>query len=180
MAENINYNVSGSKCYGDDPANCAKYGRLYDWATAMALDVSCNSSYCNSQISAKHQGVCPSGWHIPSSADWNALMAFILTDKELGSFTSGSSNYAGKYLKTTSGWNSSGNGLDSYGFSALPGGYGDSGGYFSYVGNLGSWWSASEGNSYNAYGRYMGYNYENAYWLNYNKYGLQSIRCLQD
>jgi hypothetical protein len=34
MAENLNCDVSGSVCYDKDPANCAKYGRLYDWATA--------------------------------------------------------------------------------------------------------------------------------------------------
>jgi len=60
MAENLNYNVSGSECYEDDP-NCAKYGRLYNWATAMALPSDCNSKSCASQISEKHKGICPSG-----------------------------------------------------------------------------------------------------------------------
>ena len=40
MAENLNYNVTGSKCYGDNTGddsknNCETYGRLYDKATAM-------------------------------------------------------------------------------------------------------------------------------------------------
>jgi len=35
MAENLNFNASDSKCYDDDPANCDKYGRLYNWETAI-------------------------------------------------------------------------------------------------------------------------------------------------
>jgi uncharacterized protein (TIGR02145 family)/uncharacterized repeat protein (TIGR02543 family) len=71
MAENLNCDVSGSECYNNNESNCATYGRLYDWATAMALPSSCNSSTCSSQINAKHRGICPSGWHIPSNADWD-------------------------------------------------------------------------------------------------------------
>jgi uncharacterized protein (TIGR02145 family) len=179
MAENLNYNVSGSKCYSNSESNCGIYGRLYDWATAMGLEAYCNSSVCNSQIQPKHQGVCPSGWHIPNDADWNALIAFIHADKGLASFTSGDSNYAGKYLKATSGWNSSGNGTDDYGFSALPGGR-FSGGYFGYAGNFGSWWSSSEhGGSYACYG-HMLYDDEGANWYCYEKSYLHSVRCVED
>jgi uncharacterized protein (TIGR02145 family) len=146
MAENLNYNAAGSKCGSTlsgngtlsdaDAVACDKYGRLYDWATAMDLEATCNSSACSSQIQTKHQGVCPTGWHIPGDAEWDALIAFIHTDKEIGSFTSGSSSYAGKYLKAVNGWNSYGGivNLDSYDFSALPGGIGDSDGYFSTAG----------------------------------------------
>jgi uncharacterized protein (TIGR02145 family) len=87
---------------------------------------------------------------------------------------------AGRYLKATSGWNSGGNGEDSYGFSALPGGYGYSGGYFYNVGFSGGWWSASEFSSYYAYYRYMYYDYEGAYYNYRNKDFLFSVRCLQD
>jgi uncharacterized protein (TIGR02145 family) len=200
MAENLNYKVEGSKCYGEGSsgysasevqANCDKYGRLYDWATAMNLPQSCNSQLvtnCGGQVNAKHQGICPNGWHLPSGADWNALMAFIHADKGLGSFTSGNSNYAGKYLKATSGWNScgpsvSGNSYlceDTHGFSALPGGYGYSGGGFYGVGNYGYWWSSSEYYSNNAYYRLMYYNYEYAYWSDGSRSSLRSVRCLQD
>jgi len=69
MAENLNYDVPGvttDVCYSNEPANCDKYGRLYDWATAM--DNSASSS-ANSGV----RGVCPSGWHLPSDAEWTAL-----------------------------------------------------------------------------------------------------------
>jgi len=53
MAENLNYNASGSKC---KPSDCSA-GRQYDWSTA--------------------QTVCPSGWHLPSNEEWIALAKFI-------------------------------------------------------------------------------------------------------
>lgn len=37
MAENLNYNANGSRCYDDDPANCEIYGRLYELEVAMGL-----------------------------------------------------------------------------------------------------------------------------------------------
>ena len=57
MAENLNCNVEGSKCYDDDPANCKKYGRLYNWATAKTA--------------------CPSGWHLPTNDEWAELVSFV-------------------------------------------------------------------------------------------------------
>jgi uncharacterized protein (TIGR02145 family) len=69
---------------------------------------------------------------------------------------------------------------DTYGFSALPGGNGYSGGYFYYVGDYGYWWSSQEDNSYYAYSRYMYDNYEGAYYSIDDKSYLQSVRCVQD
>ncbi|MDR2553787.1 MAG: hypothetical protein LBC64_00015 [Fibromonadaceae bacterium] len=53
---NLNYDVPNNKCYYDEPANCAIYGRLYDWETA--------------------KNVCPLGWHLPSKDEWDVLMNF--------------------------------------------------------------------------------------------------------
>jgi len=174
---NLNYAAEGSKCYENQESNCATYGRLYNWATAMNLPANCNSSICSSQIKSKHQGICPSGWHIPSDADWDVLMTAV-----------GGSSTAGRKLKATSGWDNcgpSGSGSryvceDAYGFSALPGGGGYSVGSFNDVGYYGHWWSASEYNSYNAYRRYMDYDSEGVYYNDGGKYYLRSVRCLQD
>ena len=145
MAENLNYNASGSICYDYMESNCGKYGRLYNWATAMALDSSCNSKDCAQLIDAKkHRGICPSNWHIPTKAEWNTLFSMIGGTK------------GGANLRTTSGWdwnsieNISGNGTDAYGFAALPGGYGDSDGNFNYAGDTGYWWgnNGSGGNCF--------------------------------
>jgi uncharacterized protein (TIGR02145 family)/uncharacterized repeat protein (TIGR02543 family) len=170
MARNLNYAADSSRCYNDEPANCATYGRLYDWATAMALP-NCGSTSCSWQIGAKHRGICPSGWHIPSNDEWSTLVNYV-----------GSS--AGAKLKATSGWTSSIDdgdaGTDSYGFAALPGGDGGSGGYFYNVGGSGYWWSATESLADRAYNRYMHYYSEGVnYSYNY-KYFLFSVRCLQD
>jgi uncharacterized protein (TIGR02145 family) len=179
MAENLDYNVSGSKCYGNDDANCAKYGRLYDWATAMALPGCGYGTSCADQISAKHRGICPENWHIPSQAEWDALTTYIESDKSC-------TDCDAKHLKAQSGWYSCGvsgssySCLDTYGFSALPGGFGYSDGYFYDVGNYGIWWSASEDGSRYAYSRDVYYNYEYAIWYNSLKYNLFSVRCLQD
>jgi len=54
MAENLNYEAEGSKCYENNPANCQKYGRLYDWQTALKS--------------------CPSGWHLPNNDELQKLV----------------------------------------------------------------------------------------------------------
>jgi len=136
MTRNLNYDVSGSECHKEDPANCEKFGRLYDWATAMALDSSCNRTYCASQIDAKHQGICPSGWHIPSDADWNTLIKFA--DPNCDSICDGNK------LRSTRLWdllcNGGGKGTDDFGFSAVAGGQ-YYGGWVS-IGRAGYWWSS--------------------------------------
>ena len=149
MAENLNYAAEGSKCYSNLDSNCDIYGRLYNWETAKT--------------------VCPSGWHLPTQAEWNVMTAYI-----------GGESTEGKKLKATSGWYNDGNGTDEYGFSALPGGLGFSDGSFNLVGNVGLWWSASELNSLSAYYRYMDYKYEDASWNGISKSDLFSVRCLQD
>jgi len=177
-----NLNLTGNRCYNNVIDNCTIYGRLYKWATAMDLPSSCNSISCSSQISAKHKGICPSGWHIPSEADWNTLKAYIENDKNC-------TNCDAKHLKTVSGWYSEysyndGNGTDSYGFSALPGGNGYDN-YFNSVdyedgGDHGYWWSASESNGSTAYVRGMEYYGENTYWGYGGKSYYYSVRCLKD
>jgi len=175
MAQNLNYAVSGSKCGNgsslsdSNTESCDTYGRLYNWATAMNLASTCNSSSCS--VQAKHRGVCPPDWHIPSDTDWDALMTAV-----------GGSDTAGTQLKAKSGWNSYTGieNLDTYGFSALPGGSVGSDGSFSSVGDGGLWWSATGGSASFAYSRIMYYNYANVRRFEFNKTYLFSVRCLQD
>jgi uncharacterized protein (TIGR02145 family) len=159
MAENLNYDADGSRCYNNNSENCKKYGRLYNWSTALKA--------------------CPSGWHLPSNAEWTVL------EKDVGG-----KKVAEKKLKAKSGWKTLSsvtedfNGTDEFGFSAQPGGYGSSNGRdysgdrFYYVDYSGYWWSASEGASNSVYYRYMLFNnYEATFG---NKSDLFSVRCLQD
>jgi len=73
--------------------------------------------YFEYPLSFDYSDVCPSGWHLPNSDEWNILTNFVETDSKCGF------NCAGKKLKAKSGWNNNGNGTDDYGFSALPKGY---------------------------------------------------------
>jgi uncharacterized protein (TIGR02145 family) len=98
--------------------NYATYGVLYNWPAVMTA------------------GICPSGWHIPSDGEFTELTDFL-----------GGEGVAGGKMKSTYGWNNEGNGTNSSGFNALPGGIRASGG-FSYFGFIGYWWSASESGSY--------------------------------
>jgi len=163
MAENLNYDVPNNTtdvCYGNNDANCVTYGRLYNWETAKTA--------------------CPSGWHLPSDAEWGALMQFVNPNCSVTGACAG----AGKELKSTSGWNdhngNSANGTDKHEFSALPGGYGTSGGLFDYAGHLGYWWSATEYTASIAWYRHVDYNYEYVYRYDIVKTYLFSARCLQD
>jgi uncharacterized protein (TIGR02145 family) len=150
MAENSNYNANGSVCYDNKPANCNKYGRLYNWKTAME--------------------VCPKGWHLPSEDEWEKLVDFA-----------GGGKIAGKRLKAESSWNRNG-GNDSYGFSALPGGFRNTDGHFDHADDYGYWWSASEIeiNVNIAYRRHMHYSIDGAYGVYDDKSNGFSVRCVQD
>jgi uncharacterized protein (TIGR02145 family) len=180
MAENLNHNASGSKCYADGVSgvsqdsinkNCTAYGRLYNWATALDIAASCNSNTlasCGATVTAKHTGICPASWHLPSGAEWDALMTEV-----------GGSSTAGTKLKANSAlWNTN-TGTDEFGFSALPGGYG-AGGSFYDAGSYGYWWSSTENNARDAYTRVMDRSYANVNNSNRDKAGLYSVRCVQD
>jgi len=173
MAENLNINVAGSVCYEKKDANCDKYGRLYTWAAAMGIDAKYNEQSWGGN-DARHKGICPNGWHIPSNDDWEELENYVESSNGC------SSGCAAKYLKAKSGWNSGGNGNDKYGFSALPGGLGRSGGDFYNVGIIGIWWSATEYGSGRASFRDMDYYFENVDWNYGSKDDLFSVRCVQD
>ena len=168
MAENLNVETAeGSWCYDNKPENCEKYGRLYTWAAAMRLVAGCNKDSCEQVY--PHQGLCPSGFHIPTEEEWKTLNATV-----------GGWDVAGKKLRSRSGWRERGNGSDAYGFSALPaGGYYDGGfvnaGYYAYF------WSASQLEySSRAYVREFGYSLEHAIWaFDVKRLGL-SVRCLQN
>ena len=152
FAENLNYAAKGSKCYEDSAEYCAKYGRLYDWVTAKKA--------------------CPAAYHLPSDDEWTALVNYA-----------GRVKNAGTKLKSSTGWESDKGvpaGTNEYGFSALPGGYGNSVGYFINAGNYGLWWSATGGDASLARYRAILYDNESVGWGDDDKTRLLSVRCVQD
>ncbi len=192
MAENLNYaytgvpyNYSGntsdstSWCNDNDPANCAKYGRLYTWAAAidsvkLATDAE-NPLDCGYEkecgLAGKVQGICPEGWHLPDTTEWKTLFTAV-----------GGSSTAGAKLKSQTGWTAY-DGItneDSFGFSALPAGYRNYYGSYLYEGDYAYFWSSTEYNSHDAYYMYLYYYGGYAYLYNYDKGYGHSVRCVKD
>ena len=192
MAENLNYadsvtttSLKGkSWCYNDVAANCDVAGRLYTWAAAidsvkLANDAD-NPQDCgygktcevaSAGSATLIQGICPSGWHLPSNEEWSALFTAV-----------GGRATAGAKLKSQTGWTAI-DGItneDAYGFSALPAGIRDNIGFFYNGGNLAYFWSATEYNSYYAYFMFLNYDFELADLNYYYKYYGFSVRCLRD
>lgn len=191
MAENLNYRDKGvCNPYIID----CKYGRLYDWATAMGAESFYNNSkyyLCGAMAPSCRSpsnisGICPAGWRIPNNNDWSKLTSYVESN-------SGCSNCVNKHLKAKDGWGSGYAGTDTYGFSAQAGGYGDVGIYgYSQVGNVGYWWSADDNYS-DTNASYMCIGYEDDVGCSNSKSGglnarpqykydekvsLYSVRCL--
>lgn len=82
LAENLNYKAPSSKG-SNICAGCSDFGRLYTWNSAMAIEPEVKKNYEmetraeNRPISPKHQGICPTGWHIPTINDMRELLIFI-------------------------------------------------------------------------------------------------------
>jgi uncharacterized protein (TIGR02145 family) len=177
MAENLNFDYKvagesyGSYCYDNSADSCAKYGRLYTWAAAMdSATTGCGYGKTCAADSGRAQGVCPTGWHLPSRAEWVALFMAI-----------GGQSTAGTALKASSGWHDNGSGTDAYGFSVFPSGYRNGGGDYSHVGNGAYFWSASEDDASIAYHMFLGYSYAHAFLdSGYNKYNAFAVRCVKD
>jgi len=170
MVENLNFVTDSSVCYENDESNCQKYGRLYNWNDAMTA--------------------CPAGWRVPSDEDWDSLTVAVGGQRVEYGYVVYDWKFAGKKLKSTTGWVDweyddgklvSGNGTDDFGFSALPGGYGSSGGNFYDAGYVGHWWSATEYDATYARRRGMDYGSSSVFssW-NGVKADRFSLRCVED
>jgi uncharacterized protein (TIGR02145 family) len=138
MAENLNYRDTGSVYYVNDSIQWADiYGRLYTWTSMMKGAAS--SSVNPSGV----QGVCPSGWHVPSNAEWNVLISGL-----------GGASVAGGKLKETgtAHWVPQNNyATNESGFTARPAGMVDAGLNSSNKGSDAYFWTTTESDGLNAY-----------------------------
>ena len=148
MAENLNYEIEGSACPEGDNRNCSKYGRLYNWDMART--------------------VCPEGWRLPDSADFEKLIS-----------AAGGAEVAGYALKSTSGWFKKGNGSDDHGFNALPAGYRQSNGKFDGIGGYAHIWSAVETPDGLAYYMLLDFSIKAAKLGAFGKDEARSVRCVR-
>ncbi len=173
MAKSINYDDGCSSstwtsntdtrwcgCYNNDSSNCTTYGKLYQWSAAMA-----------GSTTEGAQGICPSGWHVPSSAEFVTLENYL-----------GGSSVAGGKLKQvgTTIWSSPNSGANnSSGFTSLPAGYRyPNGGFGDFSLGNGIWTSYFSGS--NGLNRGIFYNSAGSHsYMSPFSYSF-SVRCLKD
>jgi uncharacterized protein (TIGR02145 family) len=125
--------------------NYETYGVLYNWPAVMT------------------EGICPSGWHVPSEIDFIELFEIL-----------GGASVAGEALKSTSGWYDEGDGSNSSGWTGLPGGLTQNGG-MGYMYYDGYFWTSSPLNFIILYGELPGIGQGGAI----EQYGM-SARCIKD
>ena len=148
----------GMRCaYDHDEANSMTYGQLYNWYAVK-----------------DERGLCPSGWHVPSDDEWNALER-TLGLSSVDAKQTNSRGVHGASMKSDA-WN----GTNESGFSGLPGGRRGSLGGFDYAGVNGCWWSSSPNGS-GAWYRLLNSDSDNVYRHNYGRPrdGF-SVRCVRD
>lgn len=180
MAENLNYKIPDSYCYDDREVNCNVYGRLYTWAAVidsvlLAKDET-DPKECgymkNCNLPHYVQGICPDGWRVPNQDDFNALRVYVGDFAEMG-----------ENLKAKSSWKDGGDGIDKYGFSALPGGYAEK-----YENSIdyrvltvqARFWSSTQDQKTEAYQMRLYNDYESGDVLSDNiKNMAQSLRCIK-
>ena len=178
MAENLNFATDGSVCYNDSAEYCAKYGRLYQWSDAMDsvgrwgnVGKGCGS-FGTCEPEGLVRGVCPEGWHLPKTKEWEILFA-----------AAGGKYSAGVKLRSTSGWKNDRNGTDDYSFTAVPAGGMGIWAKETFVngGNYAFFWSSTEEGSFYAYYMYLKFSSEEAAFNTYySKDFWLSVRCVMD
>ena len=138
FADNLNRTLASKvgqvKCYGDSEANCETYGRLYNWVAAT-----------QNNAGAGVQGICPTGWHLPTNDEWVAML------QATGGQVNVSGN--GRGLKSTLNyWRpvtaESQIGTNKDGFAGLPGG----GYFYAYSANTATYGGFNARNGYNDIG----------------------------
>lgn len=138
------------------------YGVLYSWDAALEA--------------------CPRGWRLPADEDWKTLeMNLGMQRKDADAdYHWRQSGGVGKKLKSSAGWEKNGNGTDSTGFAALPGGFRNDAGGFELTGSFAFFWTATEGGAIGAWGRSIMNTNDGVFRCGDNKrYGF-SVRCIRE
>ena len=190
MKENLNIGtvISGSQnqtnngtiekyCYAGNVANCAIYGGLYQWNECMNYTASSGSNPSN------RQGICPTGWHLPSDAEWCQLEVYLDATVICSSVAEeGRGTDAGGKMKETgtTHWASPNMGNNTSGFTALPAGYRSSAGSFGMLNNFTWIWSTTESSTTAAWLRFLDNDNAKVFRNSLAKDGGYSVRCVQD
>jgi len=160
--------TTGAYCnYENNATNADTYGRLYNW---YAIDDS--------------RDISPTGWHVPTDAEWKELEKFLGMSQTDADNTGWRGNDEGGKLKETGivHWKSPNTGAtNKSGFSALPAGYRFIDGSYSGIIYDGYWWSATESGSSNyAWYRLIHYSNSDVHRSNTHKRLGFSVRCVKD
>jgi uncharacterized protein (TIGR02145 family) len=141
--------------FDNDIKKDSTYGKLYNW-----------------YVASDSRNVCPIGWHVPTNDEW-----ILFTDYLYVNGPSGSEAIA---LKSTSGWNSDGNGTDNYGWNALPAGsrHSSAGDFFS-RGESTNWWASDNRYSF-GWSRHITHNHDIIRGYSAIPEAGFSIRCMKD
>ena len=135
-ANQTNNGIIEKYCYNDDENNCTTYGGLYQWDEAMQYSTT-----------EGVQGICPTGWHLPTDVEWTTLSTFLGGEAIAGGKIK-EAGYAHWLSPNTGATNSSG-------FTSLPGGYRDSSGTFSGLSSGAFFWTSSQSNANDAWPRLL-------------------------
>ena len=164
----------------NNESNVPTYGYLYNWAAVM------NGASSSNANPSGVQGICPTGWHVPSDAEWTQFTDYVSSKSQYQ--CNSSSINIGKALADTTGWRSNtticavGNmpsTNNATGFSALPAGYYYDSGYYVF-GFCAYFWSATDDGIHYAWHRYLLHNLEGVcLGGQFTGYGY-SVRCLRD
>ncbi len=164
--------------YDNSTSNRDTYGGLYTWAAAM------NGAGSSSSNPSGIQGVCPSGWHLPSDEEWKELEMYLgMSQAEADDIGWRGSDEGGKLKEagTTHWYDPNIGATNESGFTALPGGLRYDGGSFINLGYYADFWTATEDAA--SYAWYRGLSYDGADVLRlnyyYKNYGF-SVRCVGD
>ena len=176
MAANLNYKADSSWCYKNEPDSCVVHGRLYQWAAAMNLGNTYLVSSAKGKVSSRHQGICPKGWHIPDSTEWEDLLKYV--DLNNGDEPTGASLQLSKY-----------DGSNKFGFngdlagirSAYQDFNTDNYGKYYYANSEARYWSSSETKDYPGYAYFWYMGAKNPMRSSYErKSNGFSVRCKKD
>lgn len=210
MAENLKVTrYADGTAIPDDPGNDANVYTLTEWAALG--DNNTDKAYCYYMNNASNeadtygalytyaaatngtphdgtndvQGVCPTGWHLPSDDEWKELeMDLGMSQADADGEGLRGTNEGSKLGGNAGLWYNGG--LDSNaefgisGFSALPGGYRIHNGNFNDLYSNGYWWSAAEDGATLSWVRALVYSTSNVSRYNSNKSSGKSVRCVKD
>lgn len=190
-AENTSY--TGKRAYypRNNADTAAKYGVLYNWNAAVdtfntAYGEISYGKYSENAVSVNfvgnRRGICPEGWHIPSTTEWNTMLmaAGVTSGHGAGKLVGGNDWPIHTPVADDEGdepGNMAYSERNSSGFSAVPAGYYNGSSYF---GSSAHFWSATQDNRSDAYYRYLDYYSANVGRLYFRKYDGYSVRCVRD